>query len=106
MASRLGGIWFGDRTSLDAATQPAHAATLTSALIQRGHLTAIVPPAPETQMSDQEQEVRPARRIPARNSPQSANGANRPSMSAPARRRELIVQREPAESRRPQPRIG
>ena len=45
--ARLGPLWFGDRTSLDenAATKPAHAATLANVLARLGHLTGASEPA-------------------------------------------------------------
>jgi hypothetical protein len=50
MAARLGPLWFGDRTEPDedAAAQPVHAATLASALIERGDMTIMAQPSPVT----------------------------------------------------------
>jgi len=55
MAARLGPLWFGDRVEPDedAATQPVHAATLASTLIERGGMTFMAEPArPGTAVSE------------------------------------------------------
>jgi hypothetical protein len=68
MSARLGPLWFGNPTSPDedAATQPAHAATLTTALAQRGHLT-VTAPATSPQITDEPLEADLARRRPRPN---------------------------------------
>jgi hypothetical protein len=49
LATRLGPLWFGDRTQPDedAAAQPVCARTLTDTLMKRGHLTVLTEPAHE-----------------------------------------------------------
>jgi conjugative relaxase-like TrwC/TraI family protein len=65
MSVRLGPVWLGSPTGPDedAVTQPAHAATLASALARRGHLTATAPTAPP-QTIDEPLEADLARRRP------------------------------------------
>jgi conjugative relaxase-like TrwC/TraI family protein len=65
MSVRLGPLWLGNPAGPDenAATQPAHTATLTSALAKRGHLTAIAPAA-SPQITDKPLEADLARRGP------------------------------------------
>jgi hypothetical protein len=47
MAARLGPLWFGSHAEpdADAATQPVHAATLTSTMTEQGHLATPTGPS-------------------------------------------------------------
>lgn len=64
MAARLGTLWFGDPTAPDedAATQLAHATTLTNILIQRSHMAAAVRPTRQQIIHDEPLEAEFARR--------------------------------------------
>jgi hypothetical protein len=64
MAARLGPLWFGNPTKpdTDAVSQPAHAATLTSTLIERGAMTIMAEPARFRAVADEPLEATFARR--------------------------------------------
>jgi conjugative relaxase-like TrwC/TraI family protein len=64
LAARLGPLWFGNRATPDehSAGQPAYAATLTDALIQRGHLTVLTEPIRQHQAFGEPLEADLARR--------------------------------------------
>jgi hypothetical protein len=84
MAARLGPLWFGDRTGPEAALQPVHAATLASALIERGDMTIMVESAQLRAVADEPVEATSARRAITRKvHPTRSPAASR--LRAPAR---------------------
>jgi hypothetical protein len=64
MAVKLGPLWFGDRTEpdADAASQPVHAATLASILIERGEMSLASQPARFRAVADEPVEATSAKR--------------------------------------------
>jgi hypothetical protein len=88
MATRLGPLWFGDRTAPDedAASQPAHVATLAHTLVRHGHLTTTDPSRTEF-TADEPLEAGFARRGRAHRLRPAATPIPQP---APAQRRDPV----------------
>jgi hypothetical protein len=106
MASRLGDTWFGDHIAPDedTATQPAHAAILTSTLIEHGHMTTIAPPTSVPAVIEEPPGAGFARRGPEAR--QTANRTPRQPGPHAAPRHESVPRHDSVAPRGPQPRIG
>jgi conjugative relaxase-like TrwC/TraI family protein len=103
MATRLGPLWFGDPVALDedAASQPAHAATLADTLAKRGHMTSIPPSDPAPITYEESLEAALARRSPTRRTDGHTSYA-----PAPAQRLQPPLRHDATAVPAPRPRLG
>jgi conjugative relaxase-like TrwC/TraI family protein len=105
MAAKLGPLWFGHPTEpdQDAATQPVHAATLTSTLSAHNHMTIAPEPPRFRGMADEPVEAALARRGPTRGParrPVAARQTPRPEPNPVRQQDHLIRPQQPIQADR------